>query len=36
MPSHSIYTINMEKLICNLYHDDDEEQIDSNEKDLMI
>jgi len=35
MPSHSIYTINMEKLICNLYHDDDEEQVDSNEKDLM-
>jgi hypothetical protein len=23
MPSHSIYTINMEKLICNLYHEDD-------------
>lgn len=23
MPSHSIYTINMEKLICNLWHEDE-------------
>jgi hypothetical protein len=30
MPSHSIYTINMEKLICNMWHENDQEEQEDN------
>lgn len=35
MPSHSIYTINMEKLMCNMWHETDDDECGHEGHDQM-